>query len=393
MANEVLGDLGYLGIIKEVTPGTALTPNAFVLLYDETLSTPINLVESKPIVGNKFARYRILQGQRQHTGDFTIQAEPNTGAQVFDMLLTRGAVTGTGPYTWPFTLGTTVPNSYTIDVSTGNDVHRYSGFQASDIAVSFQGNEMRYKVKGTALKAFHGAEILSVATSTVTLKTDGYDLNPTTNLVVGDLVACWKASDGSKQNFTISSLTPTTVTLSGSPTGITAGDMLILRPAVAAYDLSTTPFLWARTEFRYSLVNAAAALTATHTPVEQGATFNITHNFKDAAGEKRSGSFDPAAVARTTGDVGIKVSKFFQNPDEAKTFLGIRKSALVIRSFSGSANEFRLTLNDIRIKTGGDKPLVKVGAIEYYALDYAPSYDATDQQAWDVKFINGLAAT
>jgi len=392
MANEVIGDSGYLAFKKETTAGTAVTPNSYALLYEENLSTPINLNEIKPAVGNKFARFRVLQGQRQHGGEFTIQAESNTTAQVFDMLLTRGTVTGSDPYTWPLTLGAN-SNSYTVDVSDGNDVHRFIGVQAGEIADLYEENEMRWKVKVSGLKAFHGAEIASVAGAVVTLKTDGYSTTPTDGLVVSDLVACWDATDLTKQNFTISSLTSTTVTLSGSPTSISAGDMLVLRPATPSFP-TTTPFLWARTEWRFSATDAATALTATHTPVEQGSTFTIRHGFKSDAGEMRSGSFDPTALARTIGDVDITVSKFFQHPDEAKTFLGIRKNALVIRCFSGSGtHEFRLTLNDIRIRRGGDKPMVKTGEVEYYELEYAPSYDASDTSAWDVKVINALAST
>lgn len=393
MANEVIGDLGYLAFNKETTAGTAVTPNAYALLYEESLSTPINLNEIKPAVGNKFARFQTLQGQRSHGGEFTIQAEPNTTAQVFDMLLTRGTVTGSDPYTWPFTLGAN-SNSYTVDISNGNHVSRYIGVQASEIAALYQDNEMRWKVKVSALKAFHGAEIASVAGAVVTLKTDGYSTTPTDGLVAGDLVACWDATDLTKQNFTISSLTATNVTLSGSPTSIAAGDMLVLRPATPTFP-TTPPFLWARSEWRYSATDAATALTATHTPVEQGSTFTIKHGFKDDAGEMRSGSFDPTSLARTTGDVEVSANVFFQHPDEAKAYLGIRKKALVIRCFSGTANahEFRLTLNDLRIRSGGDKPMVKTGEVEYYELEYAASYDASDASAWDVKVINALAST
>ncbi|MDQ0923344.1 hypothetical protein QF038_001852 [Pseudarthrobacter sp. W1I19] len=391
-----LSDQGYAAFKKQTAAATAVVPDTFVPLYDETLTTNLNLDDDTPIVGSKFARLQSLQGQRDHGGDLTVMAEPNTTAQLLDMLLTRGSVTGSNPYTWPFTLGFTDPNSYTLDISNGVTVSRYWGVQASKISPVFAKNEMQHKVSVSALGSFLGREIASISTITLTLKTD-YDPTPTAGLVVGDLVAIWKASDGTLTSFTISSLTATTVVLNSTAAAFAAGDMLVLRPATASLPaLYATPFSWARTQFCFG-ATAAAALSATHTALEQGSTWTVLHDFKDDKGEKRSGGLDPVALLRKRGDLDIKLTKIFSGPDEAKNFTGIKKVALVIRCYAAASNgttyELRITMNNLKLIKGGDKPKLKVGEWEYYELEYHPDYDTSDASAWDLKVINAIAAT
>jgi hypothetical protein len=354
------------------------------------------LDDDTAIVGSKFARLQSIQGQRDHGGDLTVMAEPNTTAQLFDMLLTRGSVTGSNPYTWPFTLGFTDPNSYTLDISNGVTVSRFWGVQASKISPVFAKNEMQHKVSVSALGSFQGREIASIVTTTLTLKTD-YDPSPTTGLVMGDLVSIWKASDGTLTSFTISSLTATTVVLNSTAAAFVAGDMLVLRPQTASLPaLYATPFSWGRTQFCFG-ATAAAALSAAHTPLEQGSSWTVSHDFKDDEGEKRSGGLDPVALLRKRGDIDLKLTKLFSGPDEAKNFAGIKKTALVIRCFAAASNgttyELRITLNNLKVKKGGDKPKLKVGEWEYYELEYNVDYDSADASAWDVKVINAIAAT
>ncbi|GAP53549.1 hypothetical protein AHiyo6_01140 [Arthrobacter sp. Hiyo6] len=391
-----LSDQGYAALKKQLAANTPITPDTYVPLYDENLSSNINLDEDTAIVGLKFARLQSIQGQRDHGGTLTVMAEPNTTAQLFDMLLTRASVTGAGPYTWPFTLGFTDPNSYTLDISNGVTVTRYWGVQASKISPAFSKNEMQHKVTISALGSFQGREIASIATTVLTLKTD-YDPTPTNGLVTGDLVNIWKAADGSLNSFTIVSVTATTVTLNVSAAAFAAGDMLVLRPAVSSLPaMYATPFTWGRTQFCFG-ATAAAALSATHTPVEQGSTWDMEHKFKDDKGEKRSGGLDPAALLRARGDVSLKISKIFNGPDEIKNFTGIKQVALVVRCYAAASNgttyELRLTFNNLKIKKGGDGPDLKVGQWEYYTLEYMPDYSSADAQSWDVKVINNIPAT
>lgn len=390
MSSELSSNQGYFALKVEPTEGTAVTPDTFVPLYEESLKTAMNPSTATSVFGNKFARLRVTPGIRSHAGDVTVMAEPNSTGLFYDMLLTGGGVTGTGPYSRTYTPSFTKPKSYTVDVSTGNQVFRYVGVQASEISPEFTDNEGRWKVKVSALKSFLGAEIASAATATLTLKTPVNYPTPTDGLVVGDLVAIVAGGNGARQNFTISLLTSTTVTLSGTPAGVTAGDMLILRPATPNLNI-LTPFLWSRTEFRFG-ATAAAALTATHTPLEDGSEFTITHGFEDDAGAKSSGGFDPSRLVRAKStDYTFKAKKFFYNPDEIRSFNALTKQAVVVRMFSETGYECRITMNNIVATAGADKPMIKDQESEYYEIEYTPVYDQTDGQGMSVTVINNVA--
>lgn len=391
MSSELSSNQGYFALKREVTEGTAVIPDVYVPIYEESLKTAMNPETATSVFGNKFARLQVTPGIRSHGGDVTIMAEPNSTMHLFDMLLTRGSVSGGGPYTWPFTASFTKPASYTVDISSGNQVFRYIGVQASEISPEFTDNEARWKVKVAALKSFLGAEIASIASDTVTLKTPTNYPAPATGLVAGDIMAIVKASDNSRQNVTVDTVTATTVKFTSTPTGVTAGDMLILRPATPSLNV-LMPFLWSRTEFRYG-ATAAAALSATHTPLEDGSEFTITHGFEDDAGAKSSGSFDPSRLVRAkTVDYTFKAKKFFYNPDEIRNFNSLTKQAVVVRMFSETGYECRITMNNLTITAGGDKPLIKDQESEYYELEYTPVYDQSDGQGIKVEVINNIAS-
>jgi hypothetical protein len=309
---ERLGNLGYFGLIKEAVKGTPLTPTDFIPLYDESMSTNGNFVDQTPIFGNKFATMATLQGQRTHKGDVTVLAEPNTTARLADMLLTKLSTTGANPYTHVFGLSaTTNPNSYTVDISTGNVVARYWGVEASKLAPAWNKNEMQWKVSISALGSFQSREIASISgtgPTTIVFKTD-YDPNPTFGLVAGDLVRV-KLANGTLYDTTVTSITNgTTIIVPLALTGAAAGDSLSLRPATPSFTLLST-FLWAKAQFCFG-ATAAAALSAAQFRVEQGSSFNIMHSFNNDDGELRSGAFDPASLVRKTGDIDLSVKKYF----------------------------------------------------------------------------------
>jgi hypothetical protein len=389
---ERLANLGYLALVKEVTIGTPLVPTDFVPYYKESISTMWNLVDDNPIAGVKFARLQVLPGTRDHKGDFEVMAEPNTAARFFDMLLTQGTGSGAGPYTYPFTLSAaTNPKSYTVDISSGNQVFRFWGVQASKISPSWDKSEMHLNVSVSALGSFMGRGIATVATTTLTLDTL-YDPAPNKGLVVGDLVRIYKSSTGATLDTTIATVNVDgiTVTLGASAAAFAAGDTISLRPQTPTYN-NLTPFLWPKTQFCFG-ATAAAALSATQVRLETGSNWEVHHKFESDTGADRSGSFDPAALIRTQGDAVFKIKKFFDTTEDVQQFLAINKSACVIRHFSGANNQYelRVTLNDLRVKQGVD-PKGDTGKILYSEIEFSPVQSASDGQALDVKLINNLS--
>lgn len=395
MATERLSNLGYLGLIKEVTTGTPLTPTDFIPLYDESFATDGNLIDIGPAYGGKFETYQTLPGQRSFKGAVTCIAEPNTGAKLFDQLMFKGTTTGAGPYTHPYTAALSTPPSYTYDISLGNIVKRFWGVQLSKTSPDYNSNEMRFKLEGSALGSFEGREVSTVTGSgpyTVTLADPNgiFDGAPNKGLVVGDLIRFYDAPTGAVVDATIASLVGTTqFTTATSPVNIGSGDSVFLRPATVSFN-NIQSFLWAKTRVGFG-ATAAAAFSAAHTPIEQGSNWEIMHNFNDDAGEDRSGSFGPASLARTTYNANVNIKKICDTPDDEILFNNQNKSAIVFRHFAGTTNQYemRVTFNHVKM----DEPLgtLKVGDLVYADQKLHVNYDPTDSQALDVKFINNLS--
>lgn len=384
--SERTASAGYVALKKQTVATTPVTPDVYAPYYKQSMATDIHMVEDNPVYGNKFKSFQLLRGQRSHGGALTVMAEPDTAARWFDMLLTKTATSGSNPYTHTFGLSnTTDPNLYTVDISLVSQVIRFWGVGASSLKCGFADDEMQFEIATSALGSFFGREIASISTNVVTLKTD-YDPIPTTGLVASDLVRIVKA-DGSLVDTTVTSFTDTTVTLGSGGTGVAAGDMLVLRPATPSLSIKT-PFLWPRTEYRFG-ADAATALSASQTRLERGTEMTIEHMFEDDMGARRSGAFDPAALVRTVGQLGFKKKQFFDTPDEIKVWNALSKKACVMRSFSETGYELRVTANHIKPKTN-DTPTEAEGVI-YSDVDYGAQFDQTDGQGMDVKVINAVA--
>jgi len=387
MPTERLANLGYMAIKKETTKGTAVTPTVFLPIYSSTLTTAMNLDEDNPVMGNKAIRWQVVPGMRDHQGEIKVLAEPNTAGYMADMILAKGTTTGSDPYTHPFTLASTNPNSYTVDISTGSMVQRYAGVEASEMGIEFDANKMVFNMKISALKSFSVREISSVVGAVVTFKTN-YDPSPTDGLVASDIVRIKDVSAGTTQDFTISTIDSTTaITLNASPTGIVSGDLFYIRPASAPTYTMATPFTWSRTEFRFG-DDASTALSATQTRIDEGG-WKIMHNFEDEAGAKRSGSYDPAALVRTQGDVELNIKQFFDTPEDMNKFFTTTKKALVVRSFSGTGHEIRLTINNFKFSEYPTN--INTSEIVYAETVLMPTYDTSDSQMFDLKVINAVA--
>lgn len=391
---EQIGAKGYVALAKETTKGTiAAIPAVYVPWYNQNVLTNTNLISDEPSFGYKFARYQMLQGIRDHGGQIQVMGEPNTLGYFHDMLMTKGTTTGAGPYTHPFAVSNTVdPNSYTVDISYNSYVERFLGVEASKITYSWDGEKLAPKIDVRGLASFTGAEVASVATTTVTLKTDK-DPTPTRGLFANDLVKMIKAN-GTTANFTIASLTATTVTLNATAAAYSAGDMLVLRPATPSFTL-LTPIVWGNCHFFFA-ADAATAFTnsstmSNQTRLDSGSEFSITHAFEDDAGTKRSGAWDPDSLVRTVYDAELKVKQYLDNPHNTKEWNSIAKKACVVRMYTGSTNQYeaRVTFNDLRVATndhGGDARSTFV-----HDFNLMPTYSSADGQAFDVKLLNSVA--
>jgi hypothetical protein len=390
-AIERLGNLGYCAVGKESTPGTPVTPGNFLQIYKSTLNTDLKLDEDNPIAGVRSMPYNQFMGMREHTGQITALAEPNTLEYLLDMIMAAGNITGGGdPYTHPFTEG--LSNSYTMDILKGQIVERYWGVEAESLESSFNKNKMQVAMDISARGSFTVRKIATISTVTLTLDTS-YDPAPNKGLVVGDLVRVMKA-DGSTTLDTVIATSGVnadgiTIVLGASAAAYSAGDFIFLRAQTPSFSI-LPPFLWARTQFQFGS-SASAALSATQLQLETGSKWKISHKFEKKQGSDRSGSFDPSSLVRLQTEAELTLKAFYDQPTRLEQYLEVASTnALVIRHFSGSNHELRLTFNQLRYKL--DKRDIESAKIIYEELTGRPNYSTSDGQMMDVKVINALSA-
>ena len=390
MNNVYVGSRGYIGFGVQSDKSTAVTPSIFAPYFKENMVTSMNKHQQGSVKGNRNMVQDILSGLRTHRGSVEFLAEPNTTGHVFNMIMTKGAPSGSGPYTHPFTVGDS-ENYYTVDLKKGLYVHRYIGVKANSVSPVYTENEAHLNVDLTALKHFEVATLSGTPTGSgpyvVTLSTD-YDPSPTTGLVAGDVIAF---DDGSNvTNATVASVTGvTTFTTSTNVTSFASGTKVRLRALTPSFTL-LTPFMWARTEYRFG-ADASTALSATHTPGDEGTEWTLTHSNESDDGAHTTGTFDPSDLRRTNFGATCTFVRVYENDDERVKYLENDKQAVVIRMFAGntSSYELRITLNNIKAITEPVETAFET--ITKITSTYASQYDSSDAQAVDVKVINGLS--
>lgn len=391
MSPEIVGNVGYFAFVKEAAKGVvAATPNTYLPLYSESMNTNANFVDQTPIYGGKHLTFATLQGQRDHQGDFVTLAEPNTTAHILNMLATKGTTTGSNPYTHPFDFSATQnPKSYTVDISLGNIVKRFWGFELSSLSPDFNDNEIRWAIQASALGSFQARTIKTVSTNTLTLDTK-YDPNPTLGLFAGDLVRVYKKSDGSVLDTTVASITNgTTVVLDDSAAAFAEGDIIHLRPATPSFDLLPT-FLWAKMQWQFG-ADATAALSAGQTRVESGSTFEIQHAFEDNGGSKRSGGFDPASLVRLASNAVLTIKKYLNTPEDVQAWNDLSKRGLVIRLLSGDTNQYECRIVFYNLTIDSPSASIESNSVVYATENPRVNYDPTAGKAVTITVINAKA--
>lgn len=391
---EKLSDKGYCAIKVEAVKGTAITPDVFVPLYGSTLATALNLDEDKSMRGIRDELYSHFRGIREHTGEIEVLAEPVTAAHFFNMLLKKGSTSGSEPYTHPYTLdvSVTLPKSYTIEILKGDIPHRYFGVEAKSIKPIFVENTMHLSVSLAARGLFSVARMASASATTLVMSQEMKD-SPTDGLTTNDTLILYDVSGGTYEEVTITTITDgTTLVVSTISGTYIAGDVCYLKKLSPSYSV-LAPFTWGATEFCFG-ADAAAAINATHTPVDSGSDFEVIHALQSEGGEKRSGKFEPAQIIRTTGRVNVTLKMAFTDAQKLNNFLHLQKEALVIRCYSrntiGTDNaedaEIRVTINNPRVLES-PAPLA-MGDLIYLEQSLVSQYDTSDTQGFDVKIIN-----
>lgn len=385
MENVFVGARGYLALKKQTDKDTAVTPTVFVPYYEESLQTMNEKHRQGSVKGNRNAAQDTHQGLRSHGGDIKILAEPNTAAHIFNMLMTAGAPSGAGPYTYAYTVGDSEVY-YTADVKKGKYVERFIGVKANSVKPAYEENIAQFEVSLSALASFKVATVASVTGSgpyTITLNTD-YDPTPTKGLVVGDIIEV-----GGINAIVDSVASATTITVSEDVSALSGGEQLFLRAQTPSYSL-LTPFSWARTEYRFG-ADASAALSATHTPLDDGTEWELTHANEADEGAHTTGSYDPSDLRRTIFDGTVTAVRVFNSLTQTEDFLDNNKQALVVRMFAGNTSTYELRLTFNHLKSIEQTKETAFDSVTKTTDTLAPQVDASDGVAVGVTIINNLS--
>jgi len=152
MANVQATNRSYLGIAKEVTRGTAVTPTNFIPVIGSSLK-PVDVIDplyDEGLRGSNVKNYNYLQGRTRSTYDYSGAAFADTIGYAIAGVL--GDVTTTGsvaPYTHAIALENSAtaaadaqPTSYTITDFYAAAVRAYPGCMFSDFTLKFNADGM-----------------------------------------------------------------------------------------------------------------------------------------------------------------------------------------------------------------------------------------------------------
>ena len=150
----------YLGIAKEVTKGTAVSPTDFIPVAKDSIK-PQDIIDplyDQGLRGSNVLNYNYIQGRTRSTFDFGGAVFADTIGYSLAGILGSVATTGTSaPYTHTISLlnSTTSgadaqPISYTLTDFYAVNVRRYPGCQFSDFSLRFNADGMlEYDAKTT----------------------------------------------------------------------------------------------------------------------------------------------------------------------------------------------------------------------------------------------------
>jgi hypothetical protein len=137
----------YLGIAKEVTKGTAVTPTDFIPVMVDTLK-PVDIIDplyDQGLRGSNVVNYNYIPGRTRSTFDFGGAVFADTiGYSIGGLLGDVATVGASAPYTHTISVengastGSDVqPTSFTLTDFYAADVRAYAGIQISDFSLKF----------------------------------------------------------------------------------------------------------------------------------------------------------------------------------------------------------------------------------------------------------------
>ena len=149
MADIGVGHKSYVGVGKETTWGTAVSPTIFLEFLDESIEKNIEPIKSGALVGDRFNKSLLLSGSIDIAGDFSIEVNPDNIGLLLGATLgaeTTTQVGATTAYDHVFTpAAAIIPLSVEVgrDIASASDkAFRYSGCAINTLALSCELNSI-----------------------------------------------------------------------------------------------------------------------------------------------------------------------------------------------------------------------------------------------------------
>lgn len=149
----------YVGIAKETTKGTPVTPTAFIPVIASSLKPEdkYGTLLDKGLRGSAAETYNYIQGRGNSVFDFSGDVFADTVGWMIGGVMGTDTITGTAPYSHALTLkysATTAadiqPISYTLTDFYAANVRSFAGIQFHDFSLKFNADGMlQYDAKAT----------------------------------------------------------------------------------------------------------------------------------------------------------------------------------------------------------------------------------------------------
>lgn len=392
-----LVDKSYLAVKAEANEGEVIKPDKFIPLISESIRSDLALVADRRIKGLDWKSDDLLRGSRGHAGDIVISGDADNLGHFLNMVLKKGTTTGDAinGYIHPFTVDN--PKTYTIEIGKGTYAQRYFGVKGDRLRLEFVDGKLQATLSIKAMGQFSvGALAEALAGLVTSLKLNQeYDLNPTSGLVVGDIIQV-KQDVGTYVDLTILTI-PDGQSVTFVSTTITAaiGNPVRLKLQTPSFTTLQEPLFQGNALVGVG-VNETAATTAagskaTATPIYEFVLEKM-NNLLDAPA---TGSMEPIKLLPQVREGILTISQLFENEIQHLDWLNRIKQAITLivsGKIIGTGKE-KLTWKCHKVKLTSNEEPLDVGSYIFDRQTFEMLYDVTDVKAITVELVNKSAGT
>ncbi len=389
---------GYLAVIKEATPGTAIQPTHFIHYKDGDLGANLEVIISKPIQATRWGAITATAGKKDTSGAFNMELDWLEAGYWFGSALkfpTSITNNGDGTFTHQFDTDDEI-EALTVEQGKGDitgsafEINRAFGAYVDTLELSASDSLVMMNITLKSIGIFQRARMLTdsgAGASVIVSLEDVEGLTTADSVIITD--------DSNTETDPISALsatnnTVTIATLDNSYT-VAAGGRVELAPLTPSYSVQKL-FSFDMVSFRFG-DTVAAATSATAENVEDW-TFTYGNNIEERYGSLRK---TPSVVAPKSASSQLKFKRYFENRTDRDRYLNTTRKAVVINIKdentiigSGSRNpEIIVEISDLRY-TAYELP---TGEDELYVAEVEGEcfFDATDAKATSIKLVTTIA--